>query len=56
MLTILLRDLEARRQVGIEVVLSVEGTSRIDVGLEGEASEEGEPDGLCLQDLSVRVD
>jgi hypothetical protein len=36
-------------QVWVEVVLPVKGAPRVDVGFEGEAGEEGEPDGGGLQ-------
>ena len=50
-LTVFLGDLEPGRQVWVEVVLPVKGAPRVDVGFEGEAGEEGEPDGRGLQDL-----
>jgi hypothetical protein len=53
-LTVFLGDLEPGRQVWVEVVLPVKGAPRVDVGFEGEAGEEGEPDGGGLQDLFAR--
>lgn len=50
-LTVFLGDLEPGCQVWVKIVLPVKAAPRVDVGFEGEAGEEGEPDGGGLQDL-----